>query len=103
MVSNQSDARVVHTRFRNIVHFLRAGDLLVINTSGTMNAALHATRADGTQLELHLSTHLPADLWTVEVRSFSGKSTKTFYDVQVGETLQLPGGAEVTLDRKSVG
>jgi len=97
MVSYRSDDRVVHTRFRNIGDFLRAGDLLVINTSGTMNAALHATRADGTQLELHLSTHLPADLWTVEVRSFSGKSTRTFYDVQAGETLQLPGGAEVTL------
>jgi S-adenosylmethionine:tRNA ribosyltransferase-isomerase len=97
MVSYRSDDRVVHTRFRNIGDFLRAGDLLVINTSGTMNAALHATRADGTQLELHLSTHLPADLWTVEVRSFSGKSTRTFYDVQAGETLQLPCGAEVTL------
>ncbi len=97
MVSYRSDDRVVHTRFRNIGDFLRAGDLLVINTSGTMNAALHTTRADGTELELHLSTHLPADLWTVEVRSFSGKSTRTFYDVQAGETLQLPGGAEVTL------
>jgi len=97
MVSYRSDDRVVHTRFRNIGDFLRAGDLLVINTSGTMNAALYATRADGTQLELHLSTHLPADLWTVEVRSFSGKSTRTFYDVQAGETLQLPAGAEVTL------
>ena len=97
MVSYRSDDRVVHTRFRNIGDFLRAGDLLVINTSGTMNAALHATRADGTELELHLSTHLPADLWTVEVRSLSGKSTRTFNDVQAGERLQLPGGAGATL------
>src|SRR2546421_53697 len=44
-----------------------------------------------------LDFDLPPDLWTVEVRSFSGKSTRTFYDVQAGETLQLPGGAEVTL------
>src|SRR5205807_644940 len=67
MVSYLSNNRVMHTRFRNIEDFLRPGDLLVINTSGTMNAALNATRSDGTPLELHLSTHLPADLWTVEV------------------------------------
>src|SRR5207247_396318 len=97
MVSYHSTDCVEHTRFRNIGDFLEAGDLLVINTSGTMNAALYATRSDGMQLELHLATHLPADLWTVEVRSLSGKSTRTFYDVLAGETLQLPGGAEVTL------
>src|SRR6184192_4559348 len=76
MVSYRSDDRVAHTRFRNIGDFLRAGDLLVINTSGTMNAALHATRADGTQLELHLSTHLPADLWIVELRQPDRTATK---------------------------
>src|SRR5712692_11840395 len=59
MVSYRADNRVVHTRFRNLGTFLDAGDLLVINTSGTMNAALSATRADGTMVELHLSTHLP--------------------------------------------
>ncbi len=97
MVSYYSNNRVEHTRFRAIGDFLTAGDVLVINTSGTMNAALHATRADGTALELHLSTHLPADLWIVELRTFSGKSTKPFYDVRAGETLQLANGAEVTL------
>ena len=97
LVSYYSTDRVVHTRFRNIGEFLQAGDLLVINTSGTMNAALNATRADGTALELHLSTHLPADLWVVEVRALSDKATQPFYDVRQGETLQLPGGAEATL------
>jgi len=97
MVSYYSSNRVEHTRFRAIGDFLTAGDVLVINTSGTMNAALHATRADGTQLELHLSTHLPADLWIVELRTFNGKSTKPFYDVRAGETLQLANGAAVTL------
>ena len=39
------------------------GDTLVVNTSGTMNAALPAERSDGSPLTVHLSTHLPADLW----------------------------------------
>src|SRR5262249_49912461 len=77
--------------------FLDAGDLLVINTSGTMNAALRVTRADGTPLELHLSTHLPADLWVVEVRIPQENATAPFYDVTVGETLTLPARGKATL------
>src|SRR5919202_4981769 len=68
MVSYRSDGRVVHSRFRDLPDFLEAGDVLVINTSGTMNAALPAQREDGKALELHLSTRLPAELWIVEVR-----------------------------------
>jgi S-adenosylmethionine:tRNA ribosyltransferase-isomerase len=99
LVSQQSTDQIVHTQFRQIGQFLNAGDLLVINTSGTMNAALHATRADGTLLELHLSTHLPADLWTVELRSYYEHTTKPFYAARTGEVLQLEGGAQVTLHR----
>ncbi len=97
MVSYRADNRVQHTQFNKLGRFLAAGDLLVINTSGTMNAALPATRADGTPLELHLSTHLPADLWTVEVREASTKATGPFYGIQPGESLDLPDGAKATL------
>ncbi|HJZ48960.1 MAG TPA: S-adenosylmethionine:tRNA ribosyltransferase-isomerase, partial [Roseiflexaceae bacterium] len=74
MVSYCSDDRVVHTRFRALPDFLAPGDLLVINTSGTLNAALEVTRADGTPLELHLSTRLPAGIWLVEVRQPDGRA-----------------------------
>lgn len=97
MVSYRSDDRVIHTQFRHIGDFLNEGDVLVINTSGTMNAAINATRADGTALELHLSTHLPADLWIVEVRKPDGNATQPFYDMTAGEILKLPGGATATL------
>lgn len=97
MVSYRTNNRILHTQFSNLGQFLTAGDLLVINTSGTMNAALPATQADGTQLELHLSTHLPADLWTVEVRETSTKTTRPFYGMHAGERLHLPHGATATL------
>jgi S-adenosylmethionine:tRNA ribosyltransferase-isomerase len=97
MVSYRSDNRVVHTQFRDIGAFLDAGDLVVINTSGTMNAALSAARDDGTALELHLSTHLPADLWVVELRLPGEKGTQPFYTARAGEKLHLPGGATATL------
>ena len=100
MVSHIATDQIVHTQFRHIADFLEAGDVVVINTSGTLNAALPATRSDGTQLELHLSTHLPANLWVVEMRAYQDnreKTTKPFYDIQPGESFALPDGARVTL------
>jgi S-adenosylmethionine:tRNA ribosyltransferase-isomerase len=97
MVSYRSDNRVTHTQFRELDTYLNAGDLLVINTSGTMNAALQARRVDGTVCELHLSTHLPADLWVVELRLPTETTTQPFYDAEAGELLHLPGGATATL------
>ena len=97
MVSYRSTNRVVHSRFRDLGDFLEPGDVLVINTSGTMNAALEAKREDGTALELHLSTHLPADLWVVEIRRPTGPATEPFRHARAGETIYLPEGATATL------
>jgi S-adenosylmethionine:tRNA ribosyltransferase-isomerase len=95
MVSHLDDDSIVHSSFTNLAEFLEAGDTLVINTSGTMNAALPAKYADGPTLEVHLSTHLPADLWVVELRSSSGD--EPVLDGKAGEVLTLPGGASIVL------
>jgi S-adenosylmethionine:tRNA ribosyltransferase-isomerase len=97
MVSYRDGDRVVHSRFRDLGNVLEAGDVLVINTSGTMNAALDAEREDGTALELHLSTHLPANLWIVELRRPTQAATEPFLRASPGETLGLPEGATATL------
>ncbi len=89
--------RIVHSQFPRLPEFLVPGDLLVINTSGTRKAALNAYRADGTKLELHLSIHLPADLWSVELRLPDPKGTLPFFDARPGERLDLSAGGSVTL------
>ena len=94
MVSYRADDRIVHAGFRDLPDFLEAGDVLVVNTSGTMNAALPATRADGSPLTLHLSTRLPADLWTVELRT---ENLEPLFDGEPGEALRLPGGGRASL------
>ena len=99
MVSHISTNEVEHTRFRQIGDFLEPGDVLVINTSGTLNAALPATRFDGTHLELHLSTRLSANRWVVEMRAYQDnreKTTKPFNSIHQGESFKLPAGANVT-------
>jgi len=101
MVSHRSDDRVAHGAFRDLPDALAAGDVLVVNTSGTMNAALRATRVDGGAIELHLSTHLPADLWIVEPRQLAGGGGATkqlmLSAATMGETLCLPAGGRATL------
>src|SRR5215218_11072414 len=95
MVSYLDDDRIVHSSFGDLPEFLEAGDTLVVNTSGTMNAALPAERRGGTPITVHLSTHLPADLWVVELRSSSGD--EPVLDGKPGEVLILPEGASIVL------
>ena len=95
MVSYLDDNRIVHSRFGDLPEFLEAGDTLVVNTSGTMNAALPAERSDGSPLTVHLSTHLPADLWVVELRSSSGD--EPVLDGKCGEVLLLPEDVSMIL------
>ena len=98
MVSNYSTDQVRHTHFHNLANYMNEGDVLVINTSRTRNAALLATRSDGLVLELHLSVHLAENSWTLEARSIddAGK-TQHWEAAKPGETLSLPGGASATL------
>ena len=97
MVSQLGSDRVVHSDFPCLDEFLRAGDVLVINTSGTLKAALNALRPDGTPFELHLSTRLPAGLWVVELRQPAPEATLPYLSARAGEVYHLPGGGQVTL------
>jgi S-adenosylmethionine:tRNA ribosyltransferase-isomerase len=97
MVSWIAEDRIVHSCFRQLPEFLNPGDLLVINTSGTMNAALQATDANGRGFELHLSTHLLGDRWSVELRQPSPRGSQPWLSAHPGEIFRLPAGGEVKL------
>jgi S-adenosylmethionine:tRNA ribosyltransferase-isomerase len=97
MVASRHDGSVVHTRFGEVPGFLSAGDLVVVNTSATLPAALPALREDGTGLELRLSTPAPhsedASWWRIELRL--GESP--FRGGRVGERLSLPDGGSAEI------
>ena len=92
MVATGHDGRIVHARFRDLPEYLDPGDLLVINVSATLPAAIPARRSDGTAFQLRLSTpalRTPGESWwVVELRSANG--ALPFSDVQVGERFLLP-------------
>lgn len=88
LVSDRASGAVVHAHFRDLPQFLRAGDLLVLNTSATLPAALTAIRDNGDVIALHWSTPLPGELAVVEPRRVEMRS---------GEVLTLPGDGHATL------
>jgi S-adenosylmethionine:tRNA ribosyltransferase-isomerase len=94
LVTERASGRVRDLRARDLPDVLAPGDLLVVNTSATVPAAFRARRADGTELDLHVSTPLPdSDHRLVELRH-DGAS---FRAGRAGERLALPGGGAATL------
>jgi S-adenosylmethionine:tRNA ribosyltransferase-isomerase len=97
MMISQADGKIEHGQFRQLANVLRRGDLLVVNASGTMKAAISARRTFGMQVDLHLSTQLPGGLWVVEVRESGLAGSKPLRLGMAGEVLRLPDGGRASI------
>jgi S-adenosylmethionine:tRNA ribosyltransferase-isomerase len=86
MVTREGSDKVVHRTFSELDRILTPRDLLIVNTSGTRNAALAGIRA-GRPVAVHLSTWLEGDLWTVEIRTSGGATAVR--DIRPAETIDL--------------
>ena len=97
LLVSQSDGEAIHhSRFTHVAEFMDRGDVLVVNTSATINASLPAIRAghrDG-EVRLHLSTQLSPSQWAVELRQVTVKGSAPLPNASAGERLLLPAGAE---------
>jgi S-adenosylmethionine:tRNA ribosyltransferase-isomerase len=93
LVARRSDGTLEHARFRELPRFLEAGDLLVVNTSATLPAALPALLGDE-EVELRLSTPAGGDRWVVELRTHD---REPFGPPPIGARLELPGAARAEL------
>jgi S-adenosylmethionine:tRNA ribosyltransferase-isomerase len=96
LVAYRHDLRLVHSTFALLPAFLEPGDLVVINTSGTIPAAFDAVSDDGTAVVVHLSTCLDDDRWSVELRRLADHATRRWTGA-VPRRLLLAGGASLTL------
>jgi S-adenosylmethionine:tRNA ribosyltransferase-isomerase len=83
--------------FRALPEHLRAGDLVVVNTSATMPAALDGRRSDGRPVVVHISGRYPDGdgTWVVELRRIEG--TGPTRAAAINEVLILPGMARLTI------
>jgi S-adenosylmethionine:tRNA ribosyltransferase-isomerase len=95
LVSPGSDDPIDAT-FEDLPGFVRSGDLLVVNTSATVAAAVDGT-SNGTAVRVHFSTLLPGGVWLVELRSPTGASSTPWPWDSTGERVVLDGGATLDL------
>jgi S-adenosylmethionine:tRNA ribosyltransferase-isomerase len=83
---------VTHAIFADLPAYLEPGDLVVVNTSATLAAALDGTRRrTGAAVTVHFSTALPQGGWAVEVRP-GARASGPVRDVAAGEYVDLCDG-----------
>ena len=103
LVGRRSGLRLSHHVAADLPEVLRPGDLLVVNNSGTLPAALEGRLPDGTLVALHVSSAEPGagGEHLVELRRPWHGSTKPFEadasPAHAGLVVALPGGASARL------
>lgn len=86
---------VSHARFADLGDHLRPGDLLVVNNSATMPAAVDGHRG-GQPIAVHFSTAHGDKIWVVELRP-GGDAAGHLGDIRPGERIDMPGGAALVI------
>jgi S-adenosylmethionine:tRNA ribosyltransferase-isomerase len=99
LIATRHDLALVHARFRDLPQFLSAGDLLVVNVSATLPAALEA-RLGEQSLQLWLSAPTTDGSWVVELRT---NDRAPHPRPPVGARLALAGGAHAELVARFAG
>ncbi|MEU7909788.1 S-adenosylmethionine:tRNA ribosyltransferase-isomerase [Microbispora bryophytorum] len=92
LVSRRDTGEVTHHVFADLPSLLSPGDLLVVNNSATLPAAVRLDR-----LAVHFSGRLASGEWLVELRRRTATATEPYSGVAPGEWLPLPGGATLRL------
>ncbi|MFD3792170.1 S-adenosylmethionine:tRNA ribosyltransferase-isomerase [Streptomyces cyaneofuscatus] len=91
-------AAVSHHAFRELPGQLRAGDVLVVNTSATLPAAVNG-RVGGDRVVVHFSTRGEDGRWAVELRAPGASgATAPRPGGPAGAVVRLPGGRELVLE-----
>lgn len=91
---------ITHAGFHDLARHLRPGDLVVVNTSATLPAALDG-RSDGRPVAVHLSTRLDDGRWTVELRQPGGRGP--MLHASSGQVVEVAGGGRIVLEEPDVG
>jgi S-adenosylmethionine:tRNA ribosyltransferase-isomerase len=99
LVSRTAASAVSEHEFAELPDLLLPGDLVVVNNSATVPAAVPvvSSLAEYGPLAVHFSTAMPTGEWLVELRSGREPATSPFSGGTRGLRLGLPGGAALTL------
>ena len=91
-----SPAGITNSQFRDLPRHLQAGDLLVVNDSGTLPAELDGHWRGGRPVIVHLATDLGDGTWVAELRTAPAAGSPIL-DGLAGQVVQLPGRVHLQL------
>lgn len=97
LVTQQDGQDIFHQQFTDLPYFLTSGDILIVNNSATVAAALPIHFPNGQAARLHLSTPLAQDEWLAEIRSVNEQQSKRWKEGEIGQQFSLPQGGRVAL------
>jgi S-adenosylmethionine:tRNA ribosyltransferase-isomerase len=90
-------AELAHTDFVALPDFLSAGDVIVVNDSATLAAAVRA-QLGRLRLRLHVSSAVPGtSRRLVELRLPEGLGSAPYASAKTGDIVRLPGSARAVL------
>ncbi|MDL4773339.1 S-adenosylmethionine:tRNA ribosyltransferase-isomerase [Actinomadura xylanilytica] len=104
LAGRRGTGEVTHHAFTDLPGLLRPGDLLVVNTSATLPAAVRLDK-----ISVHFSTPLPHEdgsdgrLWLVELRRWAAKASVPYDGGFPGEWIPMPGNATLSLLGRQTG
>ncbi|NGN68035.1 S-adenosylmethionine:tRNA ribosyltransferase-isomerase [Streptomyces sp. A7024] len=99
MVSRGASGAVTHHGFAELPGVLKAGDVLVVNTSATLPAAIDG-RVGDEHVVVHFSTLGDDGRWAVEVRTPDGEgTTRPRAGGPAGAEVRVRGGVSLWLDQ----
>jgi S-adenosylmethionine:tRNA ribosyltransferase-isomerase len=98
LVAHRQTGVLEDSTFAMLPTFLEPGDLVVVNTSATIPAAVDAVARDGTPLVVHLSTQLSAERWVIELRRPTDRATARWAGDPPPPPLTLGDDATATIE-----
>jgi S-adenosylmethionine:tRNA ribosyltransferase-isomerase len=91
-----ASAGLRHLHFVDLPSVLMPGDLVVVNTSATLPAAVPGTRGWAGPVAVHFSSPVAPCVWLVELRP-PVDATGPVTDAHAGDRVDLPDGVGLTL------
>jgi S-adenosylmethionine:tRNA ribosyltransferase-isomerase len=92
LVTSKKDGSILHRRFTDLPDLLEPGDLVVVNNSGTLPAAVPTAQG----WTVHFSSTRPDGSWLVELRD----GDRPYLGEVPGGAVDLPDGMRLVLEER---
>ncbi|HDK80946.1 MAG TPA: tRNA preQ1(34) S-adenosylmethionine ribosyltransferase-isomerase QueA, partial [Nitrospirae bacterium] len=102
MVISRKTGDIQHKQFRNIIDYLKPGDVLVLNDAKVIPARLYGAKQSGGKVEILLLKELETNLWEALVKGLNTGTVKLSHGITASVS-RSNGTARVKLEKDGRG